>query len=260
MDNQNINQDATAEEILDFLQDKVDTSNTSSKQTQNKENEVEKDVKENKTDVDINEIKEFSSEVVVNNETSNTLSNNVDTSTPMKASDLIDSRDPTMHFDKMFSNANLNEFDPFILDLSKVTLTDNEKEDYLRSVLLSERFSTMILIKNKCRITFQSKLLEEQKFIANCIESYAIEADPKDHNQLLHTPVDVYVYALKLNIIFANPYINEKPVFSNDLTLDQKLKLIESFTIAKWNLLVNTARVFEKKENLLSKFILDEDF
>ena len=256
MDNQNINQDATAEEILDFLQDKT---NSTSKDVISKEDNK---VKTNEENIDVNELKEFASEITINNETSNspTANDAPSSNNSMKASDLIDSRDPTMHFDKMFANANLNEFDPFVLDLSKVTITDSEKEEYLRSVLLSERFITSIDVKGFYKITFQSKLLEEQKFIANHIESYAIEVDSKDRHQLLHSPVDVYVYALKLNVIFANPLINEKPVFSNDLTLEQKLELIESFPVAKWNLLVNAARIFEKKENLLSKFILDEDF
>lgn len=249
---QNTNQDATAEEILNFLQDKTTESNSV-----NKEEKVEETEK-----LDIEQLKTLKSEVIINNKSSNETNNSDNKDeVQLKPSDVIDSKDPTMHFDKMFINlSNSNDLNPFVLDLSKVTITDDEKEDYLRAVLLSERFISSIDIKRHYKIKFQSKLLEEQKFIANRIEAYAIEPNPNDKNQLLHSPVDVYVYALKLNVILADPSINDEPVFTKDLNLEQKLKLIETFPVAKWNLLVNAARIFEKKENLLSKFILDEDF
>lgn len=249
-DNKSDPNDISAQEILDFLRggDGVPTSSSTKDVS---------DIKEEEKNI-------FSSDVSINNKDVNENNNGegdnskVSLNPALKPSEVFDSRDPTMYFDKMFSNTPNDPVKAILKDLKDVTITETEKETYLRSILLSTRFETKIHLKNDISISMQSKLISEQDEIAHRLEKFALEKG-KDNN-LVHSPMDVYKYALKLNIIFANPFINNTPVFDANLTIDEKSDFMETFPSAKWLLLINAVRIFERKENLLSQFILDEDF
>lgn len=245
-DNKSDPNDISAQEILDFLRGgdgEIPASSSSTKDTSDTKNE-----------------NIFSSDVLINNKDTNETASDskISLDHAVKPSEVFDSRDPTMHFDKMFSNTPNDPINAILKDLKSVTITDTEKETYLRSILLSTRFETTIHLKNDISISIKSKLMSEQDEIAHRLEKFALEKGMD--NNLAHSPMDIYKYALKLNIIFANPIINNDPVFNPEMTLKEKSDFIDTFPDAKWLLLVNAVRIFERKENLLSQFILDEDF
>ena len=279
LNNTTIDQEATAEEIMAFIQN-PDSADKSIKSKPLSSKELGLDSKDLNT---LKEIASFSS-VSINDENKDTIDkidSNDDTinQEEIKKNLEILSKDPTLDFQNLFEE-DKQVLKPYLKNLDEVTITDSEKERYLRCVLENTIFRTSIR-SNKTGIVYKlkSKTMEEQEFISNKLREFSLEMidDPyrKDAEGfplkvLKHTDADFLKFITKINLIFALESINGKDVFqtqdylSGDKSIDEFFKdALNYFTNLPdfiWLRLINVMRIFEKKENLLSTFILSEDF
>lgn len=256
-----IDQNATAEEILNYInKDKAE------KDSDNKTMNVKLD------EADKQLVKELSSSIDINDETDTNQSaeTNKEKAASTSREEVIKkaSSDPTVNFEALFGSKPKAPEQLFV-DTDKISVDEHEKELYLRSILENKRFQLTIETKvSKLKVDIQSKLIEEQDYITNYLSNFGLETD--ENGKLLHTTEEYFRLALKLNIIFGIKKINETDFFnygqyeSGDIDRDSFVKnaLLKLKTLPKalWIILVNTVLVFEQKENLLSKMILNEDF
>lgn len=250
-----IDQNATAEEILNFINNK----NT-------KENDKSMNVKLDEEDKRL--VKELSSSIEVNEEGGeNKEKESANTVNQAEAIERL-STDPTINFEALFGSKPKAPETMFV-DTDKITVDEQEKEMYLRDLLENKRFELKIETKaSKITTVIQSKLIDEQDYITNHLSSFALETD--ENGKLKHTTEEYFRLALKLNIIFGIRRLNDIDFFdsdkynNNELDRDQfvarALLRLKTMPKALWIILVNSVLVFEQKENLLSKMILNEDF
>ena len=189
-----------------------------------------------------------------------------------------DNKNGTQTIENSINNAfNLNSADAenelALYDLHKVTITENEKENYLRSLLNNEVFKDVLKFKD-ISIQICSKTMELQMYLAEKINKYANESyfdSSENKYKAKHTPVDLLKYALYLNVIFCVESVNGENIFKNELkyTLSSEqreelikngIKIIECMPTSMWNLLLNAVRIFDRKEFLLGKEMLSGDF
>ena len=140
---------------------------------------------------------------------------------------------------------------------------------YLRAILENKRFELKIETKaSKITTVIQSKLIDDQDYIINHLGKFALETD--ENGKLKHTTEEYFRLALKLNIIFGIRRLNNIDFFDSDKYnkneidreqfVEKALLKLKTMPKALWIVLVNSVLVFEQKENLLSKMILNEDF
>ena len=296
-----INQDATTEEILEFINQAPKKSNPSIDEVLNEDrSSVHVSAKElGLTKEDIAEIKEFSKDgfndvtsyVTIDNGTddaSNELKQRIiaekkakEEADKKRNEEIVEglSSDPTLS-DAFYNSGNTSAISMPLADLDSVETNDEEKEIYLDAVLTAKRFELKIKGK-KSNIVYhmRSKTLEEQDAIVKKVQEYASEIEHIDVTQdgklvsipkIAHSDPQIFVYAVKLNLIFAVTSINGKDVFGAKDYLDGKtnindfinngIKVFKTLPIMVLNNWINAARIFEKKENLLAKLMLTEDF
>lgn len=257
-----IDQNATAEEILNFINNK----NTKGTEEKNKTMNVKLDEEDKRL------VKELSSSIEVNDEGS-TDKNNVNEKESVNAINKEEaverlSSDPTINFEALFG-PKTKASETMFVDTDKITVDEQEKEIYLRSILENKRFELKLETKaSKITTLIQSKLIDEQDYITNYLSKFALETD--SNGKLMHSTEEYFRLALKLNIIFGIRRLNNIDFFdsdkynNNELDRDQfvekALLKLKTMPKALWIILVNSVLVFERKENLLSKMILNEDF
>lgn len=156
--------------------------------------------------------------------------------------------------------------------LDKVTITDAEKDKYI-AYILSERPIFLDVTYSKIqdiRFTFRSKFVYEQEYIAKFIKETLLSEKGKSM-----TPDEMCIFIFKTNVAIILQKVNNFDFFKKklpiDLTdiisygefidiisarIDQLSRLGQQF----WSLIVNAACVFEKKEQLLAEFFVNEDF
>ena len=159
----------------------------------------------------------------------------------------------------IYEKNNESDMKRIFTDLSKVTITDNEKETYLRTLLDgTTKFMTYIQFDNsKISICAASKTIEEQDFIRDMVMEFSKEVD--ENNQPKHTAVEGIEYLLKLNAIITFIYI-----FPREETLEATIRLglekINKMDKNYWFFLLNALRIFEQKEVLLGELMASGDF
>lgn len=159
----------------------------------------------------------------------------------------------------IYEKSNESDIKRIFTDLSKVTITDNEKENYLRTLLDgTTKFMTYIHFDNsKISICAASKTIEEQDFIRDMVMEFSKEVD--QNNQPKHTVVEGIEHLLKLNAIVTFIYI-----FPREETLEATIKLglekINKMDKNYWFFLLNALRIFEQKEVLLGELMASGDF
>lgn len=164
-----------------------------------------------------------------------------------------------------------------LYDLSKVTITDSEKEHYLRSVLNNEQLELYVTVGNKHKIGFNcvSKTIEIQNLITTLANIYINERDENDNTKYKHNTYESGLYLLKLNAMFCLQGEGDtdckKPSMFIPIPLDisferqqelvqQNIAIIDKLPFAKWNAMLNIMRIFEQKEVLLGAELISGDF
>lgn len=158
---------------------------------------------------------------------------------------------------KPFDSANKN-----LTDLSKVTISDEEKEAYVRCMLQDTPFSTTLSFsKLGIKVGLSSKTVGEQKQLSEFVKEYALRKNP--NGELMYTTAEVMEVYLKLCVLMTVDSLNGQPFATeakSNPDMDEKLKTFEGMPINKWFILLNAVRIFEQKEALLNEFMLNEDF
>lgn len=165
-----------------------------------------------------------------------------------------------------------------LYDLSKVTITDDEKEYYLRVVLENEPLELYITVGNKNKIGFncKSKTIAIQNLITKLADVYITERDPNDKTQYKHSTFESGMYLLKLNAMFClggegdedgvkKPGLFKEipldlPFVEQQVIVEENNKIIDGLSFAKWNAIINILRIFEQKEALLGAELISGDF
>ena len=165
-----------------------------------------------------------------------------------------------------------------LYDLSKVTIDDDEKEYYLRTVLENEPLELFVTIGEKARIGFmcRSKTIEIQNLITALADSYITTRDSNSPETYKHNTFECGMYMLKLNAMFCiqsqrDIYnANNTKIFvdvpidasfeEQQILVKQNIEIIDKMSFAKWNLILNAMRIFEQKEVLLGANLVSGDF
>lgn len=159
----------------------------------------------------------------------------------------------------IYDKSNDTDIRKIFTDLSKITITDEEKENYLRILLDgTSRFTTTIRFNNiNFHVYAVSKTIEEQDFIRNMAIEFSKEVD--SNNQPKHMVVEGVEYLLKLNVIFTFPGIFEQQNSFKE-TVENGLVKISKMNKNYWFILINALRIFEQKEVLLGELMSSGDF
>lgn len=165
-----------------------------------------------------------------------------------------------------------------LYDLSNVTITDDEKEYYLRTVLENEPLHLYVTVGNKHKIGFdcRSKTIAVQNLITKLADAYITERDPNDKTQYKHSTFESGIYLLKLNAMFClggegdedgvkKPGLFKAipldiPFTEQQAIVEENNKIIDGLAFAKWNAIINILRIFEQKEALLGAELISGDF
>lgn len=156
--------------------------------------------------------------------------------------------------------------------LDKVTITDDEKDIYIRNTLLDMPISLDIKYgKINTIFTFTSKLVQTQEYLSRYLKEILLS----DKAKVMGTE-EMYNIIFRANISVILNQINGKNAFddgnnekvnSRDLTYDEfkqiveeRAKILSKKSQQLWSMIINAACVFERKEQLLAEYFINEDF
>lgn len=156
--------------------------------------------------------------------------------------------------------------------LDKVTITDDEKDIYIRNTLLDMPISLDIKYgKINTIFTFTSKLVQTQEYLSRYLKEILLS----DKAKVTGTE-EMYNVIFRANISVILNQINGKNAFddgnnekvnSRDLTYDEfkqiveeRAKILSKKSQQLWSMIINAACVFERKEQLLAEYFINEDF
>lgn len=156
--------------------------------------------------------------------------------------------------------------------LDKVTITDDEKDIYIRNTLLDMPISLDIKYgKINTIFTFTSKLVQTQEYLSRYLKEILLS----DKAKVMGTE-EMYNIIFRANVSVILNQINGKNVFddgnnekvnSRDLTYDEfkqiveeRAKILSKKSQQLWSMIINAACVFERKEQLLAEYFINEDF
>lgn len=156
--------------------------------------------------------------------------------------------------------------------LDKVTITDDEKDIYIRNTLLDMPISLDIKYgKINTIFTFTSKLVQTQEYLSRYLKEILLS----DKAKVMGTE-EMYNVIFRANISVILNQINGKNAFddgnnekvnSRDLTYDEfkqiveeRAKILSKKSQQLWSMITNAACVFERKEQLLAEYFINEDF
>lgn len=145
------------------------------------------------------------------------------------------------------------------MDLSKVKITEEEKESYLRCVLNDAPFICDIHLGKtlSSSITFRTRFVKEQELL------HKLTTD-NIKNKVFEFDSDLVLFMYKTNLIlmldtdFKYNNISDYEQFKCEIYKD--LDKINSYNQIKFNAIAKAACIFEQKVKLLSEFIINEDF
>lgn len=156
--------------------------------------------------------------------------------------------------------------------LDKVTITDDEKDIYIRNTLLDMPISLDIKYgKINTIFTFTSKLVQTQEYLSRYLKEILLS----DKAKVMGTE-EMYNIIFRANISVILNQINGKNAFddgnnekvnSRYLTYDEfkqiveeRAKILSKKSQQLWSMIINAACVFERKEQLLAEYFINEDF
>lgn len=156
--------------------------------------------------------------------------------------------------------------------LDKVTITDDEKDIYIRNTLLDMPISLDIKYgKINTIFTFTSKLVQTQEYLSRYLKEILLS----DKAKVMGTE-EMYNIIFRANVSVILNQINGKNAFddgnnekvnSRDLTYDEfkqiveeRAKILSKKSQQLWSMIINAACVFERKEQLLAEYFINEDF
>ena len=161
-----------------------------------------------------------------------------------------------------------------LVDLDKVTISDKEKEDFLRSTLAGEPYTYKVTLKNGAiEINLKAKNLGLQQTSLSMMP-WLLRQKNTDG-----TPVydynSMFLWVTKAEIILTTLSFAGKKLFKFMDMYDPNVKLteqelfdmlkedmekIDRLPLAVWTMLLNGCRIREQKEKLLNEYIVNEDF
>ena len=161
-----------------------------------------------------------------------------------------------------------------LVDLDKVTISDKEKEDFLRSTLAGEPYTYKVTLKNGAiEINLKAKNLGLQQTSLSMMP-WLLRQKNTDG-----TPVydynSMFLWVTKAEIILTTLSFAGKKLFKFMDMYDPNVKLteqelfdmlkedmekIDRLPLAVWKMLLNGCRIREQKEKLLNEYIVNEDF
>lgn len=256
----------TPQEVLDFF-----TNNTEEdkKKILEKESKPKPEILNDKGDVKLTISREEWKESGLDDISLNEEATNEDPASNVPLPDIDDTLLSNEYTNELLHNTLRNTTQAKMLyDLSKVTINDVEKEQYLRCVLLADQpLKLSIYIgdpKLNIRYNCTSKTIEIQNLLQKIIDDYVNEKDVEGN--YLHNTFESGMFILKLNAIFCVDIPNIKKV-PLDITFEEQkelvkenLNIINSMSFAKWNVILNVMRIFEQKEALLGAELISGDF
>lgn len=253
--------DATPEEVLNYF---TSNQNDTEKQTAEAARKLP-EAKSSDDSVEISvkrsDLKEFGldpEDIKQENEKDNN---------PMSQVPVPELYDPTMYDDLLGKFQMSATQSHAFVDLSTITVTENEKELYLRVLLDGNTpfYTNVPIIPNRnIFIKCYSKTTKEQNFINKKITEFAAAVD--ENKNYKNDVVATCMYALKLNAMFTclddfkNIVLNENSEVVNKEDFNYNMNVIDSMPTARWNLFVNAMRIFEKKESILGEMVVTGDF
>lgn len=158
------------------------------------------------------------------------------------------------------------------IDPDKVHITDADKDEYMLSILNNTPFSlTINYSKLNATFTFRNKLVRNQEWLTRYIKEITLDNKNKSMtmDELCLIMFKGNLAITLLEILNKSPYSETKDIdlWDPELTYSTFKSTIESrikdFTAMNqnlWSILVNAACVFERKEQLLIEFFINEDF
>lgn len=162
------------------------------------------------------------------------------------------------------------------LNLDKVTVTDGEKESYLKSVLFDKSFETLVsLFGGRCVMKLRSRSKVAQETIFQYLRQRGEE------NQ--YKMVDLMADLQKAYVVTSLRAIGESESklqdfeyridgvdeWEKDKAAEDRVKVLSEavdklagacITGPRWQAIIDAFNVFGKKEQLLSEMVLNEDF
>lgn len=156
--------------------------------------------------------------------------------------------------------------------LDKVTITDDEKDIYIRNTLLDMPISLDIKYgKINTIFTFTSKLVQTQEYLSRYLKEMLLSEKAKVmgteemYNIIFRANVSVILNQINGKNAFDDG--NNEKVNSRDLTYDEfkqiveeRAKILSKKSQQLWSMIINAACVFERKEQLLAEYFINEDF
>lgn len=174
-------------------------------------------------------------------------------------------RDAAFNFNALYSEKLKRQ-------LEKVTITDAEKDKYI-TCILSESPILLDVTYQKLKdtsFTFRSKYVYEQEYVAKYIKEMLLSDKGKSM-----TPDEMCIFIFKTNVSVILQQVNNAKFFEKELPLkvtdiisyeefidiiSARINQLSRLNQQLWSLIVNAACVFEKKEQLLAEFFINEDF
>ena len=156
--------------------------------------------------------------------------------------------------------------------LDKVTITDDEKDIYIRNTLLDMPISLDIKYgKINTIFTFTSKLVQTQEYLSRYLKEMLLSEKSKVmgteemYNIIFRANVSVILNQINGKNAFEDG--NNEKVNSRDLIYDEfkqiveeRAKILSKKSQQLWSMIINAACVFERKEQLLAEYFINEDF
>ena len=178
---------------------------------------------------------------------------------------------PTVHGEELFYNQK-----KYLVDVSKIKVTDDEKERYLRSVLHDMCFFlTIPFMGNSVELDIRAKTVSEtehlSKYLAEifsdeknvdlniamqeaCKVNFLIQYMPKNVGSDFIFGEIIDVESLLLKSTADVSYAEFKQI------IDEKMKYLDKIPTNKWILCVNALRIFDEKFGQLSEMVVNGDF
>ena len=156
--------------------------------------------------------------------------------------------------------------------MENVSITDDEKDLYIRNTLLDEPISLDIKYgKLGIIFTFTSKLVKTHEYLTRYLKELLLSEMPKNLNT-----EETYNRIFRANISIILTQINGKSAFDDDytsrinardLTYEEFKKIVDERTTVllnksqqMWSMIINAGCIFERKEQLLAEYFVNEDF
>lgn len=142
--------------------------------------------------------------------------------------------------------------------VDNVILSEEEKEDYIRSILLNKDFIFNVKLYNNITYEFKSLTKEEDDLLASIISEY--ENLDFHSLKLKAEKISIAASLKKIN----NKYPFKKSIFSIFKSKKSKIldivRYLDTLNKSTYDSIVLAFKVFEKKQQIASEFALSDSF